>query len=121
MAWAYVALTVALTVYGQIVIKWQMAKAGPLPAEGGPRVLFLLRQLANPWIASGLAAALVAALAWMAAMTKLELSAAYPFMSLSFVLVLVLSALLLHEPLSVWRVTGVAIIVLGVIVAGRGL
>ena len=41
-----------------------------------------------------MAAALVAGMAWMAAMTQLELSHAYPFMGLTFILVLLLSGFL---------------------------
>jgi drug/metabolite transporter (DMT)-like permease len=41
-------------------------------------------------------------------------------MSLNFALVLVLSGWLLHEPVSLYRVAGVALIVAGTIVAARG-
>jgi len=121
MKYGYVLLTVLLTAYGQLVIKWQMGRAGELPAAAGAKAVFLLRQLLNPWIDSALLAALLAALSWMAAMTKFQLSSAYPFMALSFVLVLLLSALLLHEPLNGWKLAGVVLVVLGVVVAGRGL
>ena len=119
MGWFYVLLTIVLTVYGQLIIKWQVSKAGGLPAGTGARVGFLLHLLLNPWILSGLAAALIAALSWMAAMTKLELSYAYPFMSLAFVLVLVLSALFLREPLTAYKIIGMALVVIGLIVSSR--
>ena len=53
-------------------------------------------------------------------MTKFDLSYAYPFMSLTFVIVLLLSGWLLSEPLSVPKVLGVALIVVGTVVAARG-
>jgi multidrug transporter EmrE-like cation transporter len=56
----------------------------------------------------------------MAAMTKFELSYAYPFMSLAFVLVLILSAIIFREPLSVAKVTGLALVVAGIILSSRG-
>jgi len=56
----------------------------------------------------------------MAAMTKLELSYAYPFMSLAFVLVLFLSAILFHEAVTVPKVLGLLLIIAGLIVASRG-
>lgn len=119
MSYIYVLLTVLLTVYGQLVIKWQVSRAGGLPAESPAKLWFLLRLLLNPWIASGLVAALLAALSWMAAMTRLELSFAYPFMSLSFVIVLVLSAVLLREPLTVHKLVGLGLIMLGLFVSTR--
>lgn len=58
---------------------------------------FLWTLLLNPWVASSFAAALIAALSWMVTMTKLPLSHAYPFVSLSFALVLLFSWLLLND------------------------
>lgn len=118
--YAYVILTVLLTVYGQLAIKWQMAQAGPLPEGMAAKALFLLRQAASPAVASGLGAAALAALSWMAAMTRFPLSVAYPFVALSFVLVPLLATVVLREPLNPWRLAGAALIVLGVIVAGLG-
>jgi drug/metabolite transporter (DMT)-like permease len=111
---------VVLTVYGQIVIKWQVLGAGPFPAEAAGQVWFVLRLLANPWVISALVAALVAALTWMAAMTRLELSHAYPFMSLAFVLVLVLSAWFFHEPLTWQKIAGLLLICAGIVVGSQG-
>lgn len=62
----------------------------------------------------------MAFLCWMAAMTKFELSYAYPFVSASFVLVLILSVVLLRETLTFPKVVGVALIVAGIIVGLRG-
>ena len=120
MSYLYVAGTILLTVYGQLVIKWQVAGAGPLPGSALGKVEFLARLLMNPWIASALAAALAAALLWMAAMTRLELSHAYPFMSLAFVLVMVGSAWFFHEPLTLPRLAGLALICAGIVIGSQG-
>ena len=69
MSYFYVACTVLLTVYGQLVIKWQVLAAGAFPEMPGEKMLFLARLLVNPWIVSALAAALLAAMSWMAALT----------------------------------------------------
>ena len=53
-------------------------------------------------------------------MTKFELSYAYPFTSLSFVLVLVASALFFREAITVPKVLGLALIVVGIILGSRG-
>ena len=120
MSYAYVFLTIFLTVYGQIAIKWQVAAAGPFPADTHGKVLFLAKLLVNPWVMSALAAALLAAVSWMAAMTKLDLSHAYPFMSLAFILVLVFSALIFHEPVTLPKLAGLALICAGIIVGSQG-
>ncbi len=120
MSYLYIFLTIALTVYGQIVIKWQVLKAGSLPELLPEKIHFLFHLLLNPWIMSALFAALLASVFWMAAMTKLQLSHAYPFMGLTFVLVLLGSGVFFHEPVSTLKIVGVMLIVSGLVVASQG-
>jgi multidrug transporter EmrE-like cation transporter len=115
----YILLTLAFTVYGQLVLKWQMGGAGPLPDAGIDKILFLLRQFLNPWIISGFAAALLASMAWMAAMTRFDLGYAYPFMSLAFVIVMVFGVLFLGESVSLGRVAGTLMVIAGLFVIAR--
>jgi multidrug transporter EmrE-like cation transporter len=120
MSYVYIGFTILFTVYGQIVIKWQAVNAGPLPEGFNDKLLFLINLVFNPWVLSGLAAAFLASLAWMAAMTRLPLSHAYPFMSLAFVLVLFLSAFFFHEPLTWPKIAGMALIVIGIMIGSQG-
>lgn len=116
----YILGTITLTVYGQLILKWRVSQVGPLPAEMADKLRFMLSLLLDPAILSGFAAAFLASMTWMAAMTKFELSYAYPFMALNFVVVLILSQCLLGEPLTLQKSVGVALIVLGTVVAARG-
>jgi drug/metabolite transporter (DMT)-like permease len=119
MGFLYIALTILFTVYGQLVIKWQVDLAGAFPADTAERVLHILRLLLNPWVISSFAAAFIASLFWMAAMTQFDLSFAYPFMSLSYVLAMVLSFVLLHEPVTVNKIAGTLVIVIGLVIITR--
>jgi multidrug transporter EmrE-like cation transporter len=116
----YIFATVVLTVYGQLIVKWQVSQAGALPESAADRALFFLKLLLNPWVISGIGAAFLAMICWMAAMTKFALNFAYPFMSLAFVLVLLLSGPLFHETITVPKVCGVLLIVIGVVVSSQG-
>ena len=120
MSYIYIFFTILLTVYGQIVIKWQVLNAGIFPEAAADKVWFLLKLLVNPWVVSALLAALLASVAWMAAMTRLDLSRGYPFMSLAFVLVLILSGLVFNEPITAPKVVGIILIVLGIVVGSQG-
>lgn len=120
MSYGYVFLTILLTVYGQIVIKWQVLKAGALPEVLPEKITFLFHLLLNPWVISAFAAALLASVFWMAAMTKLQLSHAYPFMSLAFVLVMVASAVFFSEPITLLKITGIVLVVVGLVVGSQG-
>ena len=115
----YIVLTLVFTVYGQLVLKWQMGSAGPLPQSGMDKLGLLLQQFLNPWIFSGFVSAFVASLAWMAAMTRFELNYAYPFMSLAFVIVMVLGVLFLGEAVNLRKVLGTLMVVAGLIIIAR--
>ena len=119
-SYVFVALTIALSVYCQLVMKWQVNIEGPAPEEGLPIIRYIIRVLRNPWIASGWIAAIFSALTWMAALSKLDLSHAYPFMALNFVFVALLSGSLFHEPITMRRMLGTTIIVLGLIISSQG-
>lgn len=119
MAWVCVLLTIALTVYGQFVIKWQVNLAGPLPEGTGARAQFVLRLLFNPWVVSAFVAAFGASLTWILAMTRLPLSEAYPLTALVFACVVFGGALIFSEPLSTGRVVGVGLIMAGLVVGSR--
>ena len=116
----YIVATIGFTVYGQLILKWRIAKFGPLPDDFLAKLKFLILLFADPAIISSFVAAFLATLAWMAAMTKFELSHAYAFMSLNFVGVLLLSGWLLSESVTSQRILGVGLIVLGTVVAARG-
>lgn len=116
----YILATIGLTVYGQLILKWRITQFGPLPTGLTEKLKFLIFLLLDPAIFSGFAAAFLASLAWMAAMTKFDLSHAYPFMSLNFVVVLLLSGWLLSEPMTIQKALGVGLIMLGTLVAARG-
>ncbi|MBD1878315.1 hypothetical protein [Coleofasciculus sp. FACHB-T130] len=120
MTHLYILLTILLTVYGQIIIKWQVNAAGSFPVEASEKLWFILRLLANPWIISSFACAFLAAVSWMAAMTKFTLSYAYPFTSITFVLVLSLSSIFFHDAITMPKVVGMGLIVAGIVIGSQG-
>ena len=120
VAYLYIFGTIFFTVYGQIVTKWQVAQAGVFPEDGLEKIWFLGRLILNPWVISSLVAAFLAFLCWIAALTKFELSYAYPFMSMAFVLVLVLSTVFFYEIMTMPKVLGMAFIVAGIIISSQG-
>jgi drug/metabolite transporter (DMT)-like permease len=120
MGYVYIALTILFTVYGQLVIKWQVNSIGELPPGLIEKVLFILKQYLNIWIISGFASGFLASMTWIAAMTEFEISFAYPFMSLSFIIVMFFSAFFFHESLTLARLLGTSIVLIGLFIATRG-
>jgi multidrug transporter EmrE-like cation transporter len=115
-AYFYVFLTIALTVYGQMAIKAR-AMVHARAAEGAG---FLLSMFLDPWVLSGLAAALAASGVWMLAVRTADLSAIYPIMALTFVIIPALAVVTFGEKLAPMQMVGIALIVVGVALsAGR--
>ena len=115
--YGYILATIVFTVYGQMALKWRIADFGPFPADLTDKMKFMGVLIVDPIIISGFVAAFFASMAWMAAMTKFELSHAYPFMSLNFVLVFILSVYILNEQMTLQKIIGLALIIAGVIMS----
>jgi uncharacterized membrane protein len=119
MGYLYIALTIAGTVYGQLIMKHEMNVAYDALRQYGT-VEFYLHFLLRPFVISGFLSAGLASLFWIAALSKFELSHAYPFMSLSFVFVFALSVLFFGEHFNVFKGLGVVAICTGLVLLGLG-
>ncbi len=91
--------------------------ADGLVAGAAPRAPLALFWAAasSPRLLSGIALHVLALGLWVAALARTQLSYAYPFIALGFVLVALLSRGILGESLSVMRSAGLAIIVIGLL------
>lgn len=119
MKYIYIFATILFTVYGQIMLKWRIGKLGfALPEQGSfsEKLIALFRLVLDPLVLSALFSAVIASLFWMVAMSKFEITQAYPFMSLSPVIVFFLGILVLNETFTIGKVLGLILIILGTIV-----
>jgi len=120
MSYLCVLLTILFTVYGQIILKARILRAGSFPPALHEKVSFIANLFLDPWILSCFAAAFVASLCWMLAMSRLQLSYTYPFTSLSFVFVLILSSIFFQEPVTLAKVIGLVFIICGIVITSLG-
>jgi drug/metabolite transporter (DMT)-like permease len=67
----------------------------------------------------GLATFVVSAAVWLLVLSRVSLSFAYPFASLTYVIILLFDGLILHEPVSGLRWGGVALIIAGILLVSR--
>jgi drug/metabolite transporter (DMT)-like permease len=75
--------------------------------------------MTRPFVLGGFALYAVSAVLWLLILARVEVSAAYPFVGLGFVLTMLGGAWVLGEELSWVRVAGTALVVVGVVLVSR--
>ena len=113
----YIFGTILFTVYGQIVLKWRLSSLKiELPEGFFEKIIYLIKLIFDPYIFSGFVSAFIASMFWMGAMTKFEITKAYPFMSLAPGLVFLVGILFLGEQFTWGKVIGLVLIIIGTII-----
>ena len=117
----YLFLAKSFGVASQLIIKWKMSAFSFNDYETmTDKFLFAFSMLLNPYIVISLFLTLLAGVTWMIAMTKFDISYAYPFTTLGFVFVFVFSVILFNEPVSWQKIVGLGFIILGLIISSKG-
>ena len=118
----YLLLAIFFGVVSQLIIKWQMSAFSFNDYDTWQDKFSLaFSMLLNPFIIISLILTLLAGVTWMVAMTKFEISYAYPFTILGLVLVTIFSVIFFGESLDIYKITGITLISLGVIVISIGM
>ncbi|WP_108815522.1 SMR family transporter [Loktanella sp. Alg231-35] len=73
----------------------------------------------SPFVLLGLTLYAVGTVLWLFALRQLDLSVAYPFVAMSFVMVALSSVVFLGETLDPMRIVGLSLIILGILVIAR--
>ena len=105
---------VATAATGQVMLKHGMQIATSRAAASGGSLA--LRAATSPWVLLGLVVFGVSAVAWLAALSKVPLSVAYPFNALGYLGILTASILILHERASIMTWAGSLLVVSGLII-----
>jgi multidrug transporter EmrE-like cation transporter len=98
---------------GQVMLKHGMQIASARAADSGGSLA--LRAATSPWVLLGLVVFGVSAIAWLAALSKVPLSVAYPFNAVGYLVILLASILVLHERANVLTWVGSVMVVSGLV------
>jgi multidrug transporter EmrE-like cation transporter len=74
----------------------------------------------EPHILGGLACYVVSVVVWILALSRVPVSIAYPMLSLGYVVTAIAAWMLFGESLGAMRLTGIAVIIVGVYLVARG-
>jgi multidrug transporter EmrE-like cation transporter len=116
----YILISVITGAVGQVMLKKGMTTLGPLVISLKEIPSLVLKIAMNPFIFFGLLIYVGGILFWLVALSRVDLSFAYPFASLSYVLMFLASWLFLNEQITMMRIIGSLVIILGVIIVSRG-
>ncbi|MGI4814053.1 MAG: SMR family transporter [Janthinobacterium lividum] len=120
LSFTLILIGVLLNAIAQLLLKAGVNAAAPLQlsrVDWFPTVL----RVATQWpIIAGLFCYVISVVVWIAALTRVPVTVAYPMLSIGYVVNALLACYLLGETLSPMRMIGIVIILVGVFVLTRG-
>lgn len=112
---------VLLNAVAQLLLKAGADSAGPISLAAGSPALWRIAigLVQHPAILAGLACYAVSVLLWIVALSRVEVSVAYPMLSIGYVVNALLAGWLFGEDVGVQRWLGIAVIAIGVVLVSR--
>lgn len=101
----------SLAIIGQLLLK-----SGLALKELGPNFANLISVIFSPKIFAGFLLYGISSIIWLFVLKRFPLSVAYPALSLSYIAIILLSWRYFEEPLTLYKLLGSVLIVLGVYV-----
>jgi drug/metabolite transporter (DMT)-like permease len=112
-------VSILLSAAAQVILKLGMTGVvGSGTAHATATAQVIAGALASPVVWLGLLTYGASAVAWLGVLARLDLSLAYPFVALGLVVTCFFGVLMFHEPMGALKLTGVALVVIGVLLVG---
>ena len=110
---------VLLNAVAQLLLKAGTNAVGQFEFGASSIIPMGMRLALEPHIIGGIACYVVSLVAWIMALSRVEVSVAYPMLSIGYVVNAIGAWYLFGEPLSAMRVIGVGFIICGVFIVAR--
>jgi multidrug transporter EmrE-like cation transporter len=110
---------VLLNAAAQLLLKKGMLGIGFFEFSAANLVPISIKAAANPFIVAGLFCYVFSVGLWMMVLSRVEVSFAYPFLSIGYVVIALVGYYYFGEKLDPYRITGIALICLGVVFISR--
>lgn len=111
--------TVLTNAAAQIMLKRGMMSVGALDIGADGLVWTVLKAVFSPFVFLGLATFVISMASHLYVLSKVQLSYAYPFLSLAYVVVAAYSYFFFAEDLNAARIAGIGLIVAGTILIAQ--
>lgn len=116
---ALILLGVLLNAAGQLALKQGARAMGPVALAPAELWGAGLAAALNPFIWLGLVCYVVSVAVWIVALSRVDVSLAYPMLSIGYVLTALAAAWFFGEELNPMRIAGIAVIIVGVVLISR--
>jgi drug/metabolite transporter (DMT)-like permease len=110
---------VLLNAVAQLLLKQGMKAIGSFGLDTSALTAVAPRVLTSPYVWGGLFCYVVSVLVWLVVLSRVDVSFAYPMISLGYVFATIIAAAFMHESVSQTRLAGVIVICLGVYLIAR--
>lgn len=115
----FILFTVMTNAAAQLMLKYGMMQIGEISLAGVNPLLRILQIVFSPWVFFGLCMFVVSMASHLFVLSKVELSFAYPFLSLAYVAVAVFAYYVFREDLNALRVAGIGFICIGTVLIAQ--
>jgi multidrug transporter EmrE-like cation transporter len=122
MTWAAFALVITgvlLNAIAQLALKASVSETGVISLDLPSLLSSASSLIVNVWLWLGLVCYGVSVVVWILALSRVDVSIAYPMLSIGYVLNAIAAWHLFDEPMGPGRLIGIGIIILGVYVLAR--
>ncbi|MCK4233149.1 hypothetical protein KAX75_01870 [candidate division WOR-3 bacterium] len=117
----YIIICILLNVSGQTSIKYGTRAVGELSLGISKLGSFFIMVFKQPFILLGFILYGISAFFWIGALSRTELSFAYPLLSIGYVLILLVSWRFFGETINIYRILGVILIAAGTVFLAKSL
>ncbi|MCU4178386.1 transporter [Bosea sp. BH3] len=107
--------TVLTNAAAQLMLKRGMTGIGSFDVANDGLIGTVFRVVFNPFVFAGLCTFVISMASHLIVLSKVQISYAYPFLSLAYVVVAAYAYFVFNEDLSLTRVAGIGLIVLGTV------
>ncbi|HEB57438.1 MAG TPA: 4-amino-4-deoxy-L-arabinose transferase [Gammaproteobacteria bacterium] len=118
-AFALILTGVLLNAVAQLALKASVTDMGAIQLSMGNIMPVTLRLASEPWLWLGLFCYGISVIIWILALSRVDVSIAYPMLSIGYVVNAFAAWALFGEMLSTGRIAGIGIIIIGVYVLAR--
>ena len=118
-AFALIMTGVLLNAIAQLALKASVNDTGVISLDMQSLLSSAGTLISNLWLWVGLICYAISVVVWILALSRVDVSIAYPMLSIGYILNAVAASHLFNEPMGVGKVIGIGVIILGVYILAR--